>query len=261
MLFLQSMATIGIMDSGVGGLTVLAELRRLLPSENYIYFSDNAYCPYGRRSAEEITARAHTISDIFIEKGADIIVIACNTATAAAIASLRKSYNVPFVGMEPAIKPAVQLTRSGVVGVLATAGTLASEKYAQVRARFKEEVKIVESVGEGFVELVESGKFLGPEAESVARVSLEPLLQAGADVVVLGCTHYPFLTRTFEKLAQDLGVEVDFINPAPAVAKQTLKLLKEAGIALEGGSGSVELLSSGEKDSLLRAYSLIENLV
>ena len=108
------MATIGIMDSGVGGLTVLAELRRLLPSENYIYFSDNAYCPYGRRSAEEITARAHTISDIFIEKGADIIVIACNTATAAAIAQLRECYDIPFVGMEPAIKPAVQLTRSGV---------------------------------------------------------------------------------------------------------------------------------------------------
>lgn len=255
------MATIGIMDSGVGGLTVLAELRRLLPSENYIYFSDNAYCPYGRRSAEEITARAFAISDTFIDKGADIIVIACNTATAASIAQLRKSYDVPFVGMEPAIKPAVQLTRSGVVGVLATAGTLASEKYAQVRERFQNQVKIVESVGEGFVELVESGNFLGPEAEAVVGKSLVPMLQAGADVVVLGCTHYPFLIKTFEKVAHGLNASASFINPAPAVAKQTLKLLQEAGVTLGEGPGSVELLSSGEKDSLLRAYKLIDSLV
>lgn len=254
------------MDSGVGGLTVLAELRRLLPAENYIYFSDNAYCPYGRRSAAEVAQRADAISQLFIDRGADIIVIACNTATAASITQLRKKYGVPFVGMEPAIKPAVKITRSGVVGVLATAGTLASEKYAQVRARFDDDVRIVEAVGEGFVELVESGVFSGPQAETVVRASLAPLLDAGADAVVLGCTHYPFLTPTLVRVAESMGRSVQLINPAPAVAKRTLTLLKEHRIAIASAPGdsaslgSVELLSSGDRVPLERSFAIIERL-
>lgn len=258
------MATIGIMDSGVGGLTVLAELRRIMPAEKYIYFSDNAYCPYGRRSAAEVAQRADVISNQLIERGADIIVIACNTATAAAIAQLRKKYNVPFVGMEPAIKPAVQLTRSGVVGVLATAGTLASAKYAQVRARFQDDVKIVEAVGDGFVELVESGVFSGSHAEAVVRASLVPLLNEGADAIVLGCTHYPFLTPILERIAESVGASARFVNPAPAVAKRTLNLLKEHDISIASGdsvaSGSVELLSSGDRAPLERSFAIIERL-
>lgn len=249
------MATIGIFDSGSGGLSVYRELVKVLPKERYVYFSDNAHCPYGEKTAEYIQDRARAITDILLGMGADIIVVACNTATAAAIATLRAEYpEVPFIGMEPAVKPAALGTKSGVIGVLATAGTLKGSKYLKTRGLYEDDVKIVEHVGQGFVELVEGGILDGPKAESVVRASLQPLLDAGADTIVLGCTHYPFLRPVIEKLAGD-GVKV--IDPAPAVARQTVRVLQERGIETGQGPFSVDLYFSGEPDSLQRIFALV----
>ncbi|MBQ9194859.1 MAG: glutamate racemase [Bacteroidales bacterium] len=250
------MASIGIFDSGSGGLSVYRELRKILPRERYLYFSDNAHCPYGEKSAAYIQDRARVITDILLGMGADIIVVACNTATAAAIAALREEYPaVPFIGMEPAVKPAALGTESGVIGVLATAGTLKGSKYLNTRGQYEDNVKIVEHVGQGFVELVEGGILDGPEAEATVRASLKPLLDAGADRIVLGCTHYPFLQPVIERLA---GPGVQVIDPAPAVARQTLHVLQEKGIPTGEGPFSIDLYHSGEPDSLLRIYKLVQ---
>ena len=171
------MATIGIFDSGSGGLSVYREIVKLLPYERYVYYADNAHCPYGEKTAGFIQDRARTITDFLLGQGADIIVVACNTATAAAIATLREEYpDVPFVGMEPAVKPAALGTETGVIGVLATAGTLKGSKYLKTKGRFEDDVHIVEHVGEGFVELVENGILDGPEAYATVKASLQPLL-------------------------------------------------------------------------------------
>lgn len=250
------MASIGIFDSGSGGLSVYRELVKLLPKERYIYFSDNAHCPYGEKTAEYIQERAHVITDILLGMGADIIVVACNTATAAAIACLRADYpEVPFIGMEPAVKPAALGTQSGVIGVLATAGTLKGSKYLHTRGQYEDNVRIVEHVGEGFVELVENGILDGPEAEKTVSKSLQPLLDQGADIIVLGCTHYPFLQPVVERLA---GPGVRVIDPAPAVARQTLHVLQEKGIPTGEGPYSIDLYHSGEPESLQRIFQLVQ---
>ena len=246
---------IGIFDSGVGGLSVFREIRKLLPEESYIYYSDNAHCPYGEKTKEYITDRAREITDFLLSKGAEIIVVACNTATAAAISTLRNEYNVPFIGMEPAVKPAAAQTKTGTVGVLATAGTLKAEKYLTTRGKYAEEVRFVEHVGEGFVELVESGIIKGEEAEATVGRSLLPLLEAGADTIVLGCTHYPFLAETIAKVASGHYPEreTSIIDPAPAVAKHLLEIMEEHRLIRNDGF-SIELNSSGNGENLTRLY-------
>ena len=217
------MAAIGIFDSGSGGLSVFREIYRLFPEADYLYWSDNAFCPYGEKSREFITDRARRITSFLLSGGADIITVACNTATAASIGMLREEFPVDFIGMEPAVKPAALHTATGVIGVLATAGTLGGAKYIRTRQTYASGVRVVEHVGEGFVELVENGVLSGPEAERVVRASLSPLLDAGADVIVLGCTHYPYLINVLKKFApEDL-----FINPAEYFAKAIAKDLKE----------------------------------
>ena len=248
------MATIGIFDSGSGGLSVYRELVKVLPQEHFIYYADNAHCPYGEKTAEYIQQRARVITDFLLSKGADIIVVACNTATAAAISTLRSEYpTVPFVGMEPAVKPAALGTKTGVIGVLATAGTLKGSKYLNTRGLYEDDVRIVEHVGQGFVELVEGGELDGPVAEATVRASLQPLLDQGADTIVLGCTHYPFLRPVIERIA---GPAVQVIDPAPAVARQTLRLLEERGTALGKGPFSIDLHASGPLSSLQRIFDL-----
>ena len=246
---------IGIFDSGVGGLSVFREIRKQLPEENYIYYSDNAHCPYGEKSKEYITERARTITKFLISKGADIIVVACNTATAAAISTLRNEFDIPFIGMEPAVKPAAAKTKSGIVGVLATAGTLKAEKYLTTRGKYAEEVRFVEHVGEGFVELVERGALKGEEAEAIVRRSLLPLLEAGADTIVLGCTHYPVLAETIAKVASEFCPEreISIIDPAPAVAKHLMEIMEERRLIRNDGF-SIELNSSGNEGNLTRLY-------
>ena len=275
------MEMIGIFDSGIGGLSVFREIRKLLPDESYIYYSDNAHCPYGEKSEEYIKERARTISALLIEKGADIIVVACNTATAAAISSLRKEFSdrrnpevrqrvselsggrrdhVLFIGMEPAVKPAVAMTKTGVIGVLATYGTLKGEKYRHSRELADVKVKVVEHVGNGFVELVEKGELTGPHAEQVVKASLKPLMDEGADTIVLGCTHYPFLLDTIRRIT---GPEITVIDPAPAVAKHLVDVMNEDGIKMTPGGkpgvfhDKVILLASGSDQNLKSAF---ENL-
>lgn len=248
------MAVIGIMDSGCGGLSVFREIRKALPNERFIYYADNAFCPYGEKEPEFIIDRCRAITDFFISKGAEIMVIACNTATAAAIATLRTEYDIPFIGMEPAVKPAALGTKTGVIGVLATAGTLKASKYLNNRGRFEDNVRIEEQVGRGFVELVESGNLDSPHAEQTVRASLQPLLDAGADTIVLGCTHYPFLLPLMQRIA---GEGTRFIDPAPAVTRQLLNVMKEKGIATSDENPGTELVCSGPDDALKRIFSLI----
>ena len=249
------MAAIGIFDSGSGGLSVYREIVKLLPYERYVYFADNAHCPYGEKTAEYIQDRARTITDILLGMGADIIVVACNTATAAAIAMLREEYpEISFVGMEPAVKPAALGTKTGVIGVLATAGTLKGSKYLKTKGRFEDNVHIVEHVGEGFVELVEKGILCDPEADATVRASLQPLLDAGADRIVLGCTHYPFLRPLIEAIVPP---EVLVIDPAPAVARQTVRMLEKDCIPIDEGPFGIDLCYSGEPDSLQRIFKLL----
>ena len=248
---------IGLFDSGSGGLSVYREVVKLLPKEDYAYYSDNAHCPYGEKSRGYIIDRARFITGFLIGKGCDVIVVACNTATAAAISTLRKEFPIPFIGMEPAVKPAAFLTRSGVVGVLATAGTLSASKYLDTRDMYTDKVKVIEHVGEGFVELVEKGKLDGPEAEMTVRASVEPLLEAGADVIVLGCTHYPFLRPMIQRIA---GSEVTVIDPAPAVARHLVTVMEEKGIIkneARSENGTLSLFSSGPSDSLERLLPLL----
>ncbi len=274
------MRMIGLFDSGSGGLSVLREIVRLLPDERYVYYSDNAHCPYGEKSPEYIRERCRTIVRLLLDKGADIIVVACNTATAAAIKTLREEFPVRFIGMEPAVKPAALGTRTGVVGVLATAGTLKGSRYLTTKGNYEDGCTIVEHVGQGFVELVENGELDSTLTDFVVRESLQPLLDAGADTIVLGCTHYPFLLDSLRRVA---GPGIRFIDPAPAVARHLIYVMvqerllseREATQALAKvielaenealGRGrppfekapSVELLSSGDPAPLLRMFRKI----
>lgn len=283
------MIKIGVFDSGEGGLSVLKEITRLLPEAEYIYYSDNAHCPYGEKSPEYIQDRARAITERLLKEGADVIVVACNTATAAAISVLRSEYSdassqevrdkvreltggrhdhICFIGMEPAVKPAALGTRTGVVGVLATAGTLKGSKYLKTKESVDDQVNVFEHVGRGFVELVEEGRLSGSEAENVVKASLGPLLSAGADIIVLGCTHYPFLLPVLQKVA---GPDIRFIDPAPAVARQLVHVLERDGMLSAGDASSalarnasavpssphVKLLSSGNPEPLHHLYGTI----
>lgn len=215
---------IGVYDSGVGGLSVWKELRALMPAESFCYVSDGACCPYGPKAPSFVVERAMAVSRFLQSQGAEIIVVACNTATAAAITTLRASFPLPFVGMEPALKPAALRSQSGVVGVLATAGTFKGGLYLNTLARFSGRVNVIEQVGTGLVELVEQGILTGPEAESLVGRYVRPMLDAGADHIVLGCTHYPFLTETIAKIVDGRAA---IINPAPAVARQAQRVLAD----------------------------------
>lgn len=283
------MIKIGVFDSGEGGLSVLKEITRLLPEAEYVYYSDNAHCPYGEKSPEYIQNRARAITERLLKEGADVIVVACNTATAAAISVLRAEYSdassqevrdrvreltggrhdhICFIGMEPAVKPAALGTRTGVVGVLATAGTLKGSKYLKTKESVDDQVNVFEHVGRGFVELVEEGRLSGSEAEDVVKASLGPLLSAGADIIVLGCTHYPFLLPVLQKVA---GPDIRFIDPAPAVARQLVHVLERDGMLSAGEASSalarnvsavpssphVKLLSSGDPEPLHHLYGTI----
>lgn len=246
---------IGIFDSGSGGLSVFREVRKLLPEERYIYFADSAHCPYGEKSKEYIIARSREITEFLLKEGADIIVVACNTATAAAIKTLRESYPVRFIGMEPAVKPAASSTETGVVGVLATAGTLNADKYQVTREKYSDGVRIVEHVGQGFVELVEKGITSGEEAEETVGTSLKPILDEGADTIVLGCTHYPFLSDTISKVAHQLypDRQIKVIDPAPAVARHLYEIMKKADLIRKDGF-RIDLHSSGDIAPLKSLY-------
>lgn len=217
-----------VFDSGVGGLSVLRHLRALLPQERLIFLADQANVPYGSRSLTEIRAFSEGITRFLLDLGAKIIVVACNTASGAALTYLRQTFpDVPFVGMEPAVKPAAQQTRSGKVGVLATTGTFDSQRYDSLMARFAQEVDVFENPCRGLVELIEAGNLAGMVTESLLRRCVTPMLAQGVDTLVLGCTHYPFVRPLLEKI---IGPHVTIIDPAPAVARQTKRILQQNGL-------------------------------
>ena len=203
------------------------EVTRLLPHEHTVYYADTAFCPYGTRTANDIIARAGTVTGFLLSKQVKLVVVACNTATAAAITHLRNTYAVPFVGMEPAVKPAALHSKSGVVGVLATRGTFKGRLYHDTLERFASQVTLIEQPGDGLVELVEAGDLESPEVYRLLEKYLRPMLDAGADHIVLGCTHYPFLIPAIKKIA---GEQVRLIDPAPAVAQRVKALLEQHGL-------------------------------
>jgi glutamate racemase len=219
---------IGIFDSGIGGLTVARAIVDLLPSESFLYFGDTARVPYGTRSADDIRAFSEDISHYLINQGCKAIVVACNTATAAALNHLREQWpDIPFIGMEPAVKPGAKATRSGVVGVMATAGTFSSQRYAQLMERYASEVQLIENPCLGLVEQIEQGALDTPETVALLRSILLPMLDQGADTIVLGCTHYPFVQPLIQEI---VGSAVTVINPAPAVAKQLKRVLNKQSL-------------------------------
>jgi len=218
---------IGVFDSGVGGLSVMRELTQQLPHEDIIYFADTAHCPYGPRSLEEIRGLTQAIISFLLAQGCKIIVLACNTASAAALHHLRERFETPIVGMEPAVKPAAQETETRVVGVIATQATFQGELFASLIQRFASNVTVVEGICPGLVELVEAGKLDDPQTEEILRRCLEPMVEEGIDALALGCTHYPFLTPFIKKI---VGPKVKIIDPSPAVARQTKRILEQEGL-------------------------------
>ncbi|SCK05013.1 glutamate racemase [Vogesella sp. LIG4] len=236
---------IGMFDSGLGGLSVWRQLVRTLPHESVLYLADQGYCPYGERSQAQIIARAEVITDYLLAQGATLLLIACNTATSAAVRHLRARYpQLPIVGMEPAIKPAVQATQSGRVGVLATRATLAGSKFRELAEQFRQQAQIVCQPGEGFVELVESGELASQQARDTVSQSLAPLLAAGVDHVVLGCTHYPFLAPLLRDL---LPAHIDLIDPSDAVVRQTARLLTQHQLAAPADAAAAyRFVSTGD---------------
>ncbi|MEQ1438258.1 glutamate racemase [Fontimonas sp. SYSU GA230001] len=240
----MSAAPIGIFDSGVGGISVLREIHRLLPAEDAIYYADSGHCPYGGKPRQEIVARASTITEFLLARGAKLIVVACNTATIAAVEHLRATYPSPFVGMEPAVKPAAALTRSGVVGVLATGAALAGEKFHRLVAQHAGGVRVITQPCPGLVEQVEAGEIDTPRTLDLIRQYTAPLVAAGADVLVLGCTHYPFLRPQIQAV---VGPQVRLLDTGEAVARQVRRLLeRDALLNPQQRQGRVEWHTSGD---------------
>jgi glutamate racemase len=233
---------IGVFDSGVGGLTILRATRQALPCENLVYVADAAHVPYGQKSPEQIRDRAVAIGGFLLGQAAKVIVVACNTATAAAIDVLRERLSIPIVGVEPAIKPAVAATRSGVVGVLATPATLASERYRSLIERFAGDIRIVAQPCAGLAEHIERGDLDGERTERLLRGFVEPLLAAHADVIVLGCTHYPLVAHIVQRIA---GPGVAVIENGTAVAREVARQLRLRGSARALETGSEVFWSSG----------------
>ncbi len=249
---------IGLFDSGVGGLSVLRLVQAQYPQENLIYLADQARVPYGPRPEAEVRRYAREITHYLLDQGVKLIVVACNTATAAALNDLRHTFPaVPFVGMEPAVKPGAALTRSGKVGVLATAGTFESQRYAGLMARYARHVQLFENPCAGLVELIEAGRINGTETEQLLHHCVQPMLDKGVDTLVLGCTHYPFILPVLAHLA---GPQVTIIDPAPAVARQTGRLLARHQLATDSSTpGQVRLLTTGDPGRFAGQVSRLMN--
>jgi glutamate racemase len=245
----RRLAPVGIFDSGLGGLSVLREIRRELPHEDLLYVADSGHAPYGDKPAAAIDARADAIVRFLVDCGAKAVVVACNTATGVSVDGLRARWAIPIIGIEPAIKPAVTMTRSGVVGVLATSQTIASARFARLVDQFAGNVSVVPQACPGLVERVEAGDLNGPETQAMVQACLRPLVDRGADTVVLGCTHYPFLADT---IAAAAGPDVTIVDPSAAVARELRRRLDhDRLLAPPSRPGAVRFWSSGRPDHLL----------
>lgn len=221
---MQNNHPIGVFDSGIGGLSIWKEIIQLLPFESTIYLADSKYAPYGAKSQEEITQLCIKNTEILLQLGAKIIVVACNTATTNAIQYLRANYDVPFIGIEPAIKPAALQSKNKSIGILATKGTLNSHLFSNTSEKYTQEIQTIEVIGTGLVPLIEQGKIYASETKELLKKHLTPMIEANIDYLVLGCSHYPFLLPILKELLPD---QVSIIDSGEAVARQTKAILKQ----------------------------------
>ena len=240
---------IGVFDSGVGGLSVLRAIRKQMPEESVLYFGDQGHIPYGPRPMEQIRNFSEAITRFLLSQDAKIIVVACNTASAAALQYLRDKFpDVTFVGMEPAVKPAAELTHTGKVGILATPATFQGALYASVVERFANGVELMQDTCPGLVQEIEQGHLEGRETRRILERALVPMLAKNIDTVVLGCTHYPFVIPLIQQI---VGEDVRVIDPAPAVAKQVRRVLEAEGLRKQSAQqGNVRFYTSGETKAL-----------
>jgi len=220
----MSTQAIGIFDSGVGGTSIWKELHSLLPFENTIYLADSKHAPYGTKGKDRIIELCIKNTEYLLSQNCKLIIVACNTATTNAIKVLREHYNVPFIGIEPAIKPAALNTKTKAIGILATKGTLSSELFHKTSSTFASDINVIEQNGEGIVQLIENGKLDSEEMKALLKIYLKPMLEAKIDYLVLGCTHYPYLIPTLNNI---LPKNVKIIDSGEAVAKQTKAILSE----------------------------------
>ncbi|RCT56485.1 glutamate racemase [Winogradskyella sp. KYW1333] len=232
---------IGIFDSGIGGTSIFKEIHSLLPAEHFIYLADSKHAPYGNKTKDEIVHLSIKNTELLLDEGCKIIVVACNTATTNAISYLREKYEVPFIGIEPAIKPAALKTRTKVVGILATRGTLSSQLFHKTTDLYASGIKVIEQVGEGIVPLIETGQLNSKKMLALLKNYIDPMIKADIDYLVLGCTHYPYLIPILEKM---LPKKVTIIDSGLAVAKQTQAILK-----------ANDLLNSNMTKPLIKLYS------
>lgn len=243
---MSSNSPIGFLDSGVGGLSVMKEVRRLLPAEDLVYFADSAYCPYGIKPVELIRSRAFAICDFLIGIKVKLIVIASNTTSIAALDAVREKYSIPVIGVEPAVKPAAHATVNGRIGVIATGVTLAGERFDSLVKRFGDGLEIFTQPCPGLVEVVESGRWDNKETEALVGGYLDQLLARGVDTIILGCTHYPFLRPVVEKLA---GSNIKVIDSGEGVARQVARVLGKNGLAAYSKpAGGESFFTSGEPE-------------
>jgi glutamate racemase len=239
----MSSQPVGVFDSGVGGLSVLERIRADLPHELLLYVADSGHAPYGNKPAEFIVQRSFAITEFLLGQGAKAVVAACNTATAAAITRLRARFDIPIIGIEPAVKPAVAMTRSGVVGILATGNTVRSDKFAHLLDQHGHRARVLVQPCPGLADCVEQGDLSSSHPRALLERYLAPLLNAGVDTLVLGCTHYPFLTPLIQELT---GPEVVILDPSPAVARQLRCRLEAKGLLADHGLvGNERYFTSG----------------
>lgn len=248
---------IGVFDSGIGGTSIWSAIHELLPNEKTIYLADSKNAPYGQKSKDEIVALSKKNVDFLIENNCKLIVVACNTATTNAIRELRTDYDIPFIGIEPAIKPAAHNSKTQVIGILATKGTLNSELFNKTAEMFQD-TKIVEQVGYGLVQLIEDGNLNSPEMTQLLESYLQPMIEANIDYLVLGCSHYPYLIPQIKKI---LPEHIQIIDSGEAVARQTKNILREVGFSDAEKSEPVFYVNSNPavlKSILNNKYNVIQ---
>lgn len=244
----MSKQPIGIFDSGVGGTSIWKEIHLLLPNENTLYLADSANAPYGLKSKEAIINLSIKNTELLIKKGCKLIVVACNTATTNAINVLRDTYNIPFIGIEPAIKPAALNTQTKAVGILATKGTLSSELFHKTTDLFASNITVIERIGEGIVELIEGGQLYSKEMKTLLKRYLKPMIKANIDYLVLGCTHYPYLMPLLIEL---LPNHVKIIDSGEAVARQTKAILEKNDLLNKSlAKGNCKFFTNGNPEIL-----------
>ena len=244
---------IGVFDSGVGGLSVLRSIREMLPIEELIYIADSAYAPYGDKPGEFIEKRSIILAEFFLKQGVKALVVACNTATAAAISTLRSKYSLPIVGMEPAVKPAIETTKTGIIGVLATEGTLESEKFGKLIERFGGSADVIIQPCPGLADQVERARISSERTRALVESYISPLLKNGADTIVLGCTHYPFLIDLIRDVA---GRRVAIIDTGDAVAREVQRRLEQEGLlSNRKNPGGEQFWTSGTRDEVQQTIS------